>query len=109
MDSMFDGCKSLKSIDLSSFDIENVISMLCMFNKCESLESLNLSSFKKTNNNVLLMMNMLDGCKSLKTLDLSSFKPKYKMPMSDIFRGCNSLTKKMIKTKNKQIKEEINF
>ena len=108
MDSMFEGCKSLKSIDLSSFDIEGVNSMLCMFKKCESLESLNLSSFKNSDREIV-MIQMFDGCKSLKALDLSSFNPKNKMPMDNIFRGCESLTKKMIKSKNKQLKEEINF
>ena len=82
--------------------------MLCMFKKCESLESLNLSSFKNSDREIV-MIQMFDGCKSLKVLDLSSFNAKNKMPMDNIFRGCESLTKKMIKSKNKQLKEEINF
>ena len=45
MTGMFQGCKSLTSINLSSFDTSNVKNMGSMFDKCHSLISLNLSNF----------------------------------------------------------------
>ena len=61
---MFYECSSLKSIDLSSFNTNNVKDMSDMFFKCSSLESIDLSSFNT--NNVTNMSNMFGGCSSLK-------------------------------------------
>ena len=36
MSHMFNGCISLKNINLSNFNTQNVIVMNCMFNKSES-------------------------------------------------------------------------
>ena len=106
MNFMFNECKSLKSIDLSSFNIINVQSTLSMFKNCESLEFLDLSSFKK--NNIVTMLGMFEGCTSLKSLDLSSFKKKYEFIQIDgMFKNCKSLTKKNIKCKYKEIKNEL--
>jgi surface protein len=46
---MFDGCKKLTSLNLSSFDTSNVTNMFCMFENCSSLTELDLSSFDFTN------------------------------------------------------------
>jgi surface protein len=46
MNSMFYGCKSLESLDLSSFNTSNVSSMYEMFSECENLKELNLSNFE---------------------------------------------------------------
>ena len=61
---MFLGCSSLESIDLSSFNTNNVTNMSCMFCKCSSLKSIDLSSFNT--NNVTNMSFMFFGCSSLK-------------------------------------------
>ena len=61
---MFAGCKSLKSIDLSSFNTTNVNNMESMFCGCSSLKSLDLSSFDTTNANN--MREMFYNCPSLK-------------------------------------------
>ena len=60
---MFDGCSSLQSIDLSSFNTTNVKDMSCMFLGCDSLQSIDLSSFNTTN--VKDMSSMFWGCSSL--------------------------------------------
>ena len=44
MKELFNGCKSLKTINWYSFDTSNVTNMSGMFNYC-SIESLNLSNF----------------------------------------------------------------
>ena len=87
--SMFYGCSSLKSINLSSFNSTNVNNMKCMFCKCSSLESINLSSFNTIN--VKSMECMFYGCSSLKSLDLSSFNTINVIDMRCLFYGCSSL------------------
>ena len=46
---MFNGCSSLESIDLSSFNTSNVTDMRWMFDECSSLKSIDLSSFNTNN------------------------------------------------------------
>ena len=45
MDNTFNGCKSLKSLDISSFNTEKVNRLDYTFSNCISLTSLNLASF----------------------------------------------------------------
>ncbi|MGY3723785.1 BspA family leucine-rich repeat surface protein, partial [Lactococcus garvieae] len=93
MGSMFSGCSSLTTLDLSSFDTSNVIgraSMSYMFQGCSSLTTLDLSSFDTSN--VIYMSYMFQGCSSLTTLDLSSFDTSSVIYMSYMFQGCSSLT-----------------
>ena len=71
---MFKSCKSLVSLDLSSFNTENVKSMTYMFDECYSLTSLNFANFKVPN---LKYMNyMFCRCFSLISLDLFMFDIK---------------------------------
>ena len=49
MSDMFSGYSSLESIDLSSFNTNNVTEMNSMFEGFSSLESINLSSFNTNN------------------------------------------------------------
>ena len=89
MYSMFDGCSSLKSIDVSGFNTENVTQMWWMFNGCSSLTSLDLSHFNTAN--VKSMSAMFSGCSSLTSLDLSSFNTTNVTSMNWMFDGCQSL------------------
>ena len=86
---MFDGCYSLESIDLSSFNTTNVRDMSGMFFSCKSLKSIDLSSFNTTN--VRDMRIMFCGCSSLKSIDLSSFNTTKANYMNGMFSGCSSL------------------
>ena len=63
---MFDGCWSLKSLDLTNFNTENVTDMYSMFAYCKSLESLDLSSFNTAK--VTSMSRMFYICKALTTI-----------------------------------------
>ena len=56
MRNMFSNCSSLTSLNLSKFDINNVINMNNMFSECTSLTSLNLTNFRM--NNKINMRNM---------------------------------------------------
>ena len=68
---MFYYCMSLKSIDLSSFNTNNVTDMRDMFSFCYSLKSVNLSSFNTCN--VINMGCMFDRCGALESIDLYLF------------------------------------
>ena len=90
MSGMFFDCESLTTLDLSSFDTLKVRSMSWMFSGCESLTTLDLSCFDTSQ--VTCMRGMFLGCSSLTSLDLSRFDTSEVTDMSDMFRGCSSLT-----------------
>ena len=57
---MFSRCSSLKELNLSNFNTNNVTDMSQMFYECSSLKELNLSDFNT--NNVTDMRYMFNGC-----------------------------------------------
>ena len=87
---MFQECSGLKSINLTNFITDNVEDMGQLFLNCSSLESLDLSGFKT--DGVSSMWNMFYGCSSLKSLDLSNFNTKKVRNMVQMFRDCSNLT-----------------
>ena len=78
---MFRDCKSLISIDLSSFDTTNVSNMGFMFMECSFLESIDLSSFNPANINS--MVCLFYKCSSLKKENVK-FKNSDKKLISEI-------------------------
>ena len=56
MEGMFYLCSSLESLNLSSFNTENVINMYTMFSYCYSLKSLDISNL------TLKMLNLWVIC-----------------------------------------------
>ncbi|MBS7409874.1 MAG: BspA family leucine-rich repeat surface protein [Muribaculaceae bacterium] len=116
MESMFSCCTSLKSIDLSHFDMSSVENTNYMFYNCTSLESVDLSgtnmvkattmegmfknctSLKSVNfancntSNVTRMDGTFYGCSALTTLDLSQLDTSNLEWINDMFYGCSSLT-----------------
>ena len=64
MSSLFQGCSSLKELNLSHFFTDKVTDISKMFSGCSSLKSINLSSFNTTNVNN--MKHMFKECESLK-------------------------------------------
>ncbi len=88
---MFQGCESLKKLDLSSFDTSMVTNMAYMFNHCYSLESIDLSSFDT--GRVTSFSTMFQDCERLEEIELSTFDTTYVSNMSYMFRGCTSLRK----------------
>ena len=87
---MFYNCISLISLNLTNFNISQVLYMDSMFSGCSSLISLNLpsnfNSFKVSNMNLMFF-----NCSSLTSLNLSLFKPLCNN-MDKILAGCNSLS-----------------
>ena len=60
---MFQGCSHLKKIKLSSFNTENVVSMVDMFNGCSSLQKIDISNFNM--DKVQHLQRIFDNCPSL--------------------------------------------
>ena len=60
MRSMFDGCSSLKELNLSNFKTDNVDNMKEMFSGCCKMKELNLSNFNIGNETEI--SNMFLGC-----------------------------------------------
>ena len=52
---MFNGCTSLKKIDISNFDTKNVKAMHEMFYNCTSLEEANLANLNKEKLTIILI------------------------------------------------------
>ena len=91
MHSMFAGCSSLTSLDLSGFDTSNVTYMSYMFQMCDNLSNVDLSSFSTSN--VTNMRSTFESCGSLIRLDLTSFDTSKVTDMAFMFTSCNSLTR----------------
>ena len=89
MDKMFEGCTSLKSVNLSNINTSKVESMIGMFYECSSLESIDLSNLDTSN--VTYMQDMFYNCTSLKSIDLINLNTSKVHNMSNMFYGCNSL------------------
>lgn len=90
MQNMFEGCTNLESIDLSSFDTENMRSMTRMFFSCTKLETLDLSSFATPK--MVTMESAFENCENLKKIYVTSAFTTDKVKLgSSVFDGCVNL------------------
>jgi len=85
---MFNDCSSLKYIDLSNFNVQNVKNMRCMFSNCSSLTKINLSNFNAQN--ITNMGFFFCGCKSLNNINLSNFNVQKVTNLYNMFKNCSS-------------------
>ena len=90
MASMFMGCSSLKSLNLTNFDTYQVRFMNNLFQDCVSLEDLNISSFKTKS--VVKMESMFQNCYKLKEIDLYHFSTTSTRQIYNMFYNCISMT-----------------
>ena len=90
MDSMFYGCTSLTSLDVSNWNTSKVTTMAGMFQNCSNLTSLDVSNWNTSN--VTNMSAMFLGCKTLTSLDVSNFDTKNVTTMGWMFQNCSNLT-----------------
>ena len=90
MYAMFNGAKSLTSLDVSNWKTGNVTDMGWMFNDASSLTSLDVS--KWNTGNVTSMYNMFSGTSSLHSLDVSKWDTGNVTNMYSMFSDANSLT-----------------
>jgi len=70
MESMFEGCSDLVSLDLENFNTSNVQYMNKMFRNCRKLKIINLMSF--TTESLGTMHQMFYKCQSLEYLNIYS-------------------------------------
>ena len=89
INSMFQGCNSLKEINFTNFNTSSVINMKKLFEDCSNLEYLDLSGFRTLN--VKDMSYMFSNCKSLKFLDISNFYINNIVNIDMLFNELNSL------------------
>jgi surface protein len=87
---MFNGCKGLETLDLSSFNTSNVAYMIYMFSECSELETLNLGSFN-TSNAAGQMYMMFQNCGNLTTIYVGRKWTVSNNGCYAMFSGCNSL------------------
>ena len=86
---MFEGCRSLTSLDLTQLDTSKVSEMNKMFSDCRGLTSLDLTSLDTSN--VTDMNEMLENCRGLTSLDLTSLDTSKVRDMNYMFGRCDSL------------------
>ena len=89
MISLFYGCKSLKSIDLSNFDNSKVTNMNCLFCGCSNLIEINFG--KINTSSVKNMEGLFAYCTSLTSIDLSNFDTSNVETMEAMFYYCYNL------------------
>ena len=89
MDNLFFRCRNLTTLDLSNFNTENVTTMLVMFANCSNLTTLDLSNFNTER--VTTLRQMFAGCLKLTSLNLSSFKSTVVNSTYLMFSNCSML------------------
>ena len=90
MSSMFSGCSSLTSLDVTKFNTTNVTDMGEMFRGCAALTLLDVTKFNTAN--VKSMGFMFYGCRSLTSLKVTNLNTANVTNMNSMFYGCSSLT-----------------
>ena len=103
MSKMFLGCRNLTSLDVSKFNTSKVTDMCCMFVGCHKLTSLNVSKFNTTE--VTDMSDMFEDCYALTSLDLTNFDTGKVKDMLFVFYGCSALT--TIYTSDKFVTDKV--
>ena len=100
MNSMFENCSSLTSLDVTNFNTAEVTDMCNMFSNCVALTSLYLTNFNTKK--VTDMGNMFFGCSSLTTIYASSkFVTTQVSNSSGMFYNCEKLKGEEVWTKDK--------
>ena len=85
----FEGWKSLRSLDLSMFDVSDLQRFYPAFQDCRSLQSIDLSSFDTSN--CIDFGGMFFNCKSLKDVDITNFDTSKAVYMGSMFENCSSI------------------
>lgn len=111
MSMMFNGCRELKSIDLSRFNTEKVTDMSAMFKDCNDLTVLDLSTF--CTDKVVDMNNMFCHCSALTNIYVSDKFVVTALTMenagTDMFAKCDKLRGAVMYDEEKTGKEMANY
>ena len=87
---MFFNCEKIKSINLSSFNMEEVTNMNHMFGRCYYVKEIELNNCNTKN--VTDMSYMFSKCKNLLNIDLQFFDTDKVKTMSCMFNECYNLS-----------------
>ncbi|MCK9156410.1 MAG: BspA family leucine-rich repeat surface protein [Paludibacteraceae bacterium] len=104
MQGMFWNLRHLDSLDLSQFNTGNVLSMYEMFSQCERLKSIKFGHQKMKN--VTDMGRLFYDCSSLSSLDLTSFNMENVTNADGMFYGCEKLNVDLNRLNMKRIEDE---
>lgn len=93
LNNVFSGCITLKTIDLSTFNLKQCESFYYTFERCEDLTS--IVPPQTPSDKVYTIENMFAGCLSLREIDLSKFISKNAVitNMNSTFENCPELKK----------------
>lgn len=127
--SMFLGCESLETVNMSGWDTSSVKIFSNIFHSCKSLKTVDISNFDTTNattfggmfsysgiKNIIFPENfslcgnvssMFCECSSLSEIDVSEWDTSKCQDMSFMFYGCSSL--KEIDVSNWDVSKVTNF
>ena len=87
---IFNGCGTIKTIDLSRFDVSKVTSLAGAFSNCKELvEVIGLENWDTSN--VTTMAGTFYNCQQLVSLDLSWWDTSNVTTISQMFENCNHL------------------
>lgn len=89
MADMFQGCSSLKAIDIHDFDLSRTRSVAYMFEDCSSLEVANISFGHAPA--LESATSMFNWCKKLSTVAIGELDAPHLTDVSAMFSGCESL------------------
>lgn len=87
---LFQGCKALTSVDVSTWDVSNVEDMKGVFNKCNSLQSIDVSNWNISS--ATSIRSMFSSCSSLTSVDVSKWVTNNVTEMKKMFFRCSALT-----------------
>jgi surface protein len=90
MNKTFSMCSNLASMDVSNFNTSKVETMDALFNACSKLTSIDVSRWDTIK--VKNMCSMFSGCKGLTSLDVSHFNTSQCNRMDFMFSNCTNLT-----------------
>lgn len=113
--SLFDGCASLKQIDVNAFDFTKAVLFYRTFYDCKALTSVDMTMFKGVKpeymaetfmnctsltsldlttidaENVDHLYGFLSGCSKLTSLNFSTFTAPYNLDTAEMFKDCTGL------------------
>ena len=101
---MFQECFSIKELNLSNFNTDNVTDMDGMFFKCSSLKKLDISNFnfKEVNS----MTNMFYHCSNLEDINIYKLNIKQEVLNHLKFGKCSLKLKEKLQQLNENILDD---
>jgi surface protein len=85
INNMFNNCRSLRTVDVSSFATSKISEFLNVFANCSSLESIDLSNWDF--DSATTLKGMFQNCSALAEVDLSNHNTSRVENVDDMFNG----------------------